>query len=190
MTAKTPTSTATLAGAAKGVACWLGQGARLGLDLLGSVPLPSAPRTGASCEIPPPCWAPQPLGSVTTRACPGTKSVVRLAVTNTDMVERTINVSTTGGTATATVAPAALKLGPLEEGVVVLSYDMPPDDTDGETRKLIVWVDGCQRHYLRWTIVSTCRVQDCCAEVAVDDGPDLVHHWYDHFYCQRDCFHD
>ena len=73
---------------------------------------------------------------------------------------------------------------------MVLSFDVPPTDANGQTRKLIVWVDGCQRHYLRWTIVSTCTAQDCCAEVAVDDGPDLVHHWYDHFYCQRDCVHD
>ena len=190
MTAKTPTSSASLSDAAKGVACWLGQGARLGLDLLGSVQLPSAPRTGSSCEIPPPCWAPQPLGSVTTRTCPGSKSVVRLVVTNSDMVKRTINVTTTGAGAAPTIEPAAISLDPFEEGDVVLSFDVPPTDASGQTRKLIVWVDGCQRHYLRWTIVSTCTAQDCCAEIAVDDGPDLVHHWYDHFYCQRDCVHD
>jgi hypothetical protein len=73
---------------------------------------------------------------------------------------------------------------------VVLSFEVPATDSDGHTRKLIVWIDGCQRHYLRWTIVSTCAAQDCCAEVAVEDGPDLIHHWYDHFYCQRDCVHD
>jgi hypothetical protein len=185
MTGKAPRATPTLADAAKGVVVWLGQGARLGLDLLGSVQLPSAPRTEGSCEIPPPCWAPQPLGAVTTRACPGTKAVVRLDVTNTDMVGRTIKVTTTGGS--ATIAPPALALGPLEEGVVVLSFDIPATDTEGQTRKLIVWVDGCQKHYIRWTIVSTCSAQDCCAEIAVLDGPDWIHHWYDHFYCQRDC---
>jgi hypothetical protein len=185
MTVKTSTASPTLADAAKGIAGWLGQGARVGMDLLGSVQLPSAPRTGGTCEIPPPCWAPQPLGTVTTRACPGTKAVVRLDIANTDMVGRTIDVKTTGGSATAT--PAALVLGPLEEGLVVVSYDVPPTDADGTTRKLIVWVDGCQRHYLRWTVVSTCQGQDCCAEVGVEDGPDLIHHWYDHFYCQRDC---
>ena len=36
MTAKTPTPSTSLSDAARGVACWLGQGARLGLDLLGS----------------------------------------------------------------------------------------------------------------------------------------------------------
>ena len=83
MTGKTSMPAPTGADAAKGILAWIGQGARLGIDLLGSVPLPSAPRTGTSCEIPPPCWAPQPLGAVTTRACPGTKAVVRLDVTNT-----------------------------------------------------------------------------------------------------------
>ena len=186
MTGKTSTPIPTLSDAAKGLADWIGEGARLGLDFLGSVPLPSAPRTGSSCEIPAPCWAPQPLGSVTTRACPGTQAVVRLDVTNTDMVGRSIDVTTSGGS--ATVAPGSLALGPLEEGVVVVSFDVPTTDGDGETRKLIVWIDGCQRHYLRWTIVSTCKTQDCCAEVTVEDGPDWVHHWYDHFYCERDCF--
>ena len=188
MTGKTSMPAPTGADAAKGILAWIGQGARLGIDLLGSVPLPSAPRTGTSCEIPPPCWAPQPLGAVTTRACPGTKAVVRLEVTNSDMVGRTIEVKTTG--ATAAVTPPALALGPLEEGLVVLSFEVPATDSDGDTRKLIVWIEGCQRHYLRWTIVSTCTAQDCCAEVAVEDGPDLIHHWYDHFYCQRDCVHD
>ncbi len=175
------------ADAAKSLVGWIGEGARLGLDLLRSVPLPSAPRTEARCEIPPPCWAPQPLGRVTTRACPGTKAVVRLDVTNTDTVARTIEVTATGGS--PAVAPPSLVLGPLEEGRVLLSFDVPATDSEGQARSLVVWVDGCQRHYLRWTIVSTCAVQDCCAERAVEDGPDLVHHWYDHFYCQRDCRH-
>jgi hypothetical protein len=178
-------ATPTLGDAARDVVGWLGQGARLGLDLLGSVPLPSVKRTAGSCDIPPPCWAPQPFGDVTTRACPGTKAVVRIDVTNTDIVGRTIKVTTTGGT--ATIDPPALPLGPLEEGVVVLSFDVPPTDTDGQTRKLIVWVDGCQKHYLRWTVVSTCSAQDCCVDAAVSDGPDWIHHWYDHFYCERDC---
>ena len=42
MTAKTPTPSASLSDAARGVACWLGQGARLGLDLL--VPFSCPPR--------------------------------------------------------------------------------------------------------------------------------------------------
>jgi hypothetical protein len=26
-----------------------------------------------------------------------------------------------------------------------------------------------------------------CPEVEVDDCPDNIHHWYDHFYCERGC---
>ena len=26
-----------------------------------------------------------------------------------------------------------------------------------------------------------------CHEVRVSDGPDHVHHWHDHFYCNRPC---
>jgi hypothetical protein len=31
------------------------------------------------------------------------------------------------------------------------------------------------------------RQQACCREVAVDDNPDYVLHWYDHFYLPRAC---
>jgi hypothetical protein len=24
-------------------------------------------------------------------------------------------------------------------------------------------------------------------EVEIEDCPDLIHHWYDHFYCERPC---
>jgi hypothetical protein len=185
MTGKTPQAGPTFARAARGLAGWLGEGTRVGRDLLGSVQLPSLPRTGSSCEVPPPCWAPQPLGAVTARACPGTKAVVRLDITNTDAITRTITVSVTGGA--ATITPPSLDLGPLEEGLVVLSFDVPPTDTEGLTRKLLVWVDGCQRHYLRWTVVSTCSGQECCVELPVEDGADPIHHWYDHFYCQHGC---
>jgi hypothetical protein len=26
-----------------------------------------------------------------------------------------------------------------------------------------------------------------CNEVEINDCPDMIHHWYDHFYCHRHC---
>ncbi len=63
-----------------------------------------------------------------------------------------------------------------------------PENTDSGTRyESILWVDGCNQHYLRWTVIVGSTSFDSCHEVRVDDCPDYRHHWYDHFYCARPC---
>src|SRR5262245_36011443 len=105
---------ATLADAAKAVGEMIAPSARRGLDLLGSIRLPSR-GSGCCCEIPPPCWAPQPLGDVTTDACPGDKAVLRLTITNCGLTPRTIKVTATNKA--VQIAPASLTLGPMEDGL-------------------------------------------------------------------------
>lgn len=175
----------TLADAAKAVGDLLAPGAKRGMELLGSIALPS-PKCGCGCEIPPPCWEPQPLGEFTSEACPGSKGLLRITITNCGMSGRTIKVSATN--AVVKVAPVSLTLGPLEEGVVMLSIDMPAGALKGQTQKSLVWIHGCKTHYLRWTVVVAEKGADCGpTDVEVEDCPDPVHHWYDHFYCQRPC---
>jgi hypothetical protein len=102
------------------------------------------------------------------------------------MTKRTIKVA--GTNAAVKAEPASLALGPLEEGVVTLSLAVPAGATKGQTQKSLVWVHGCKDHYFRWTVVAVEAGVVCCAgEVDVEDCPDLIHHWYDHFYCQRPC---
>ena len=175
----------TLADAAKAVGGLIAPGAKLGMKLLGSIRVPTR-SCGCSCEIPPPCWVPQPLGEFTTEACPGNSGVLRLTITNCGMASRTIKVSATN--AAVTVAPASLTLGPLEDGLVVLSLDVPAAASKGQTQRSIVWIHGCKTYYLRWTVVVAASGSSCCAtDVELEDCPDLIHHWYDHFYCQRPC---
>lgn len=178
---------ATLADAAKAVGGLLGPAAKTGLDLLGSVKLPSlGSSSGCGCEIPPPCWMPQPLGEHTSDACPGSKAVLTLMITNCGIEGRTIKVVATNKA--VQVAPASLGLGPLEEGVVTLSLEVPAGATKGQTQKSLVWIHGCKEHYLRWTVeVAASGVMCSATEVEVEDCPDLIHHWYDHFYCERPC---
>jgi hypothetical protein len=175
----------TLADVATSLARMLAPGAKAGLELLGSVSLPS--RTGCGCEIPPPCWVPQPLGDRTTEACAGSKAVLRLHITNCGFKGRTIQVAATNKA--VKVAPASLALGPLEDGVVVLSLDVPEGATQGQTQKTLVFVRGCKDHYLRWTVEVAGPSASCSTDLELEDCPDLVHHWYDHFYCQRPCLH-
>ena len=175
----------TLADAAKAVGGLIAPGAKLGMKLLGSIRVPTR-SCGCSCEIPPPCWVPQPLGEFTTEACPGNSGVLRLTITNCGMASRTIKVSATNAAVTA--APASLTLGPMEDGLVVLSLGVPGAASKGQTQRSIVWIHGCKTYYLRWTVVVAASGSSCCAtDVGLEDCPDLIHHWYDHFYCQRPC---
>ena len=175
---------ATLADALKAIGDAMAPGAKLGLGLLESIRLPT--RTGCSCEIPPPCWVPQPLGDVETEACPGNNAVVRITITNCGTAGRKITVTATN--AAVKVAPASLTLGPLEEGLVTLTLPVPAGATKGQTQKSLVRIHGCRDYYFRWTVVAAEAGVSCAAgEVELEDCPDLIHHWYDHFYCERPC---
>jgi len=143
---------------------------------------------GCGCQIPPPCWAPQSLGEVTSHVCPGAAATIRLRITNCGPVQRAVKIEAVGKTAGVTVTPAGLTIGPMERAVVVASVNVPADAPSGQEQEILLWVRGCQNHYLRWTVNVAARGISCCHEVEVSDCPDLVHHWYDHFYCGRQCF--
>jgi hypothetical protein len=181
------TSPLSMADAARAVGDLLGQGTKLGLGLLESVRLPLPSRSGCSCEIPPPCWAPQPIGDVTTRACAGSKAILRIHIANCGVPARKITVD--AADKAVKVTPAAVTIDPFEEETVVVLRDVPVDAADGTKEKAVVWVHGCRLHYLRWTVEVAGKSASCHSDVDVEDCPDLVHHWYDHFYCERPCPH-
>jgi hypothetical protein len=146
-----------------------------------------APSRGA-CAIPPPCWMPQPLGECTSHVSPCRTACVRLVVTNCDRVRRTIAVEAAGaGAARVTVSPSSLALGPQERATVSACVAVPDDAKLGERIETLLWVRGCREHYLRWTVSVGTAGLSSCHEVEVCDCPDLLHHWYDHFYCARPC---
>lgn len=140
-----------------------------------------------TCEVPPPCWEPQPLGQVTSFVAPGGQATVRFRVTNCGFVGRTISFDANKSIFDVTFSPSSLVLGPLERGVVSASLKMPAEAKPGAEQELILIVRGCKIYYLRWVIkVADCGV-NMCNEVEVNDCPDMIHHWYDHFYCHRHC---
>lgn len=178
-----------------------GTAMRAGQDLLGAMLRPSmgmltdqlssaraaaAKASGCSCEIPEPCWMPKRLPEVTSHACPGSRAKVRLRVTNCGMDKRTITVTVQGsGAASVTVKPKSLTIDPFDTGEFTAAVKVPDDDA--ELVRAQLWVHGCRDHVLPWQVT----VSDCgCGalhEIDIEDCPDLVHHWYDHFYCQRSC---
>lgn len=81
--------------------------------------------------------------------------------------------------------PDALTLGLWERGTVIASLAIPAKAGVGEEREGLIWVRGDRDHVLRWTVRVTAHAGNCCHQVDVADCPDLVHHWYVHFYCER-----
>lgn len=182
-------STVSLGDAAKAFGDLIGQGTKVGLGLLDSIKFPLPTRSCAcTCEIPAPCWEPQRIDDVTTKACPGNKAVLRLLIENCGAEARSITVDATDKS--ITVSPASVSVAPYEEELVLVSLEVPAAATEGEQHRTVVWVRGCYVHYLRWTVEVSCKGTNCCDDVAVSDCPDLVHHWYDHFYCERPCPHE
>jgi hypothetical protein len=142
------------------------------------------PKMDACCNIPPACWMPKGLGEVTSHVCPGGTATLRLCVTNCGLGTQTI---TAKGDPVATVDPASIQLRPMQRGCLTVSYTVPPSSNDCQPIEILVWLHGCKSYYLRWTVQTSHRGCECCHEIEVEDCPDLIHHWYDHFYCQRSC---
>lgn len=176
------------------------QGTRLALSLLGSLGTNSAQvfsavldsssgrrRRGRSCDIPPPCWMPQPAGEVHSQACPGAAATIRLGITNDSMNTRKVSIFTTRAVPGLSISAASLTLDPMERGIAVVSFEVPAAAKECDETEILLWIKGCRIHYLRWRISAESSCAGACTTVEICDGPDLVHHWYDHFYCPRGC---
>jgi hypothetical protein len=168
-----------------------GSTGQLGHTLQRLVPLRLPHRVSCSCEIPPPCWMPRAAGEVTSFVCGGATASVQIQVSNCGAVARTFTFdATTGGQGPATTFnPPQLTLGPMQRGTVSASVSMPANAADARA-DVVLWIRGCNVHFVRWCIRTTSRGGTCCHEVEIEDCPDYVHHWYDHFYCQRPCLAD
>lgn len=151
-------------------------------------PLELLPRGACSCEIPPPCWLPRQLPPVTSHVCAGGRATLRIRVTNCSAEQTTVRLEVKGEAAKAVeLSPAAISLGPLERGVLTASLPTDSKEGAGPEHELLVWIRGCLDHAVRWTVRTSSRGGSATHELAVEDCPDYLHHWYDHFYCARPC---
>jgi hypothetical protein len=135
-------------------------------------------------EIPPPCWYPISAGVRHTYACPDVSATVEMRVANCGPTSRVIRAESADG---VSLKPAKLTLAPMEHGHVTASFKVPADAELGDEYERLVWIRGCQSHYVRWRIVAASKDVDLCHELEVEDRPDYLHHWYDHFYCSHPC---
>ncbi len=189
----------------KALASIFERGANVGFEFLeslaGSAPKAfdglidwASARPGAAasccCEIPPPCWMPKPLGEVASFGRAGNLASVTFAIENCSMAVRKISVHTTSVVTGLTFSANELTLGPMERGEIEVTYSIPSTLTEEPGTEILLWVRGCKLHFLRWTIELSPLGGDTSYELNVKDCPDLVHHWYDHFYCPRPCLPD
>ena len=167
---------------------------------LGQVRDMDMPTIGSGCEIPEPCWMPKSLGEVTCQLCGDGTGTINLIVTNEDFRSHDYLLQADGEAATAVHFPlTSFTLGPKERRCVPVTIkNVPRDGRDDKIQddpccpcpcpEALIWVRGCNDHYLRVEICDG-KEDNCCHTVAVDDRHDYVVHWYDHFYCaQKPCF--
>jgi hypothetical protein len=140
-----------------------------------------------NCRIPPPCWEPQPLGTFTSRACPGSDASIRIRVMNCGSSPRTVKIEPSAASKGLSIKPGQLALGPMERGYAMVTFAMAPEAAEGEVSEFLVWVRGCHEYFFRWRVRVGRRCGVSCPEVDVEDCPDNIHHWYDHFYCEHGC---
>jgi hypothetical protein len=145
---------------------------------------------GRCCEIPPPCWMPRPLCEVVSYGKAGNAASITFAITNDSMTTRAISISTTTSLTGLTFSAHQLILGPMGRGRLEVTYTIPATLTPAPGTEILLWIQGCKLYFLRWTIKAGPISGDTNYEVCVNDGPEYLHHWYDHFYCPRPCLTD
>ena len=146
-------------------------------------------RPRASCEIPPACWMPKSLGELRSIACIGGSATLRIRVTNCLPRSSAVRVTFGRSDTKASVTPPSATLGPMERAWFTATVPLSADAPRGQQHELLLWVLGCNAHYLRWTVEACDGSSSSCHEVEVEDCTDQRHHWYDHFYCERRCMH-
>jgi hypothetical protein len=142
----------------------------------------------STCAIPPACWLPQSLGELRSVACPGGTVSISVCVTNCQPRSSQISVDFAPSELQLTVEPASATLGPMERQRFAAALTVPADASKGQCFEALLWVRGCKEHYLRWQVqVGGNAACASCHEIEVQDCADTVHHWYDHYYCDRAC---
>ena len=146
------------------------------------------PRISGGCEIPPPCWEPRPVGNCSLLLPPGATGTVRVHVDNCGWSRQVVRITAGGWLAGwLTFDPTTLVIGPQERATFRVSVRVPDGAKPGASVAGPLLIRGCLDHAAHLTVrVAECSQPPCC-DLIVQDCPDHIHHWYDHFYCFRPC---
>ncbi|MEP7347781.1 MAG: hypothetical protein ABI877_21100 [Gemmatimonadaceae bacterium] len=144
--------------------------------------------SSCGCEIPPPCWEPQPAGTCCLELTPGGSATIRVHVSNCGWNRQLVSITALGKIAGwMSFSPTTLILDPIERATILVTVHLPNGLNPGDRLSGPIIIRGCRDHYARVEVtVADCAGKNTC-DVVVDDCPDNIHHWYDHFYCPRPC---
>jgi hypothetical protein len=147
----------------------------------------ASPGGDCACHIPPPCWMPRMLREARSYGVVGDEASLTFVITNESLAARTIQVFTTTPMAGLSSTATTLTLAAMARGEVTLTYTIPAGTTANPGTEILLWIRGCRLHFLRWVVRLGTVSADTDQEVCVKDGPENLHHWYDHFYCAHPC---
>jgi hypothetical protein len=147
----------------------------------------AGPGRDCACHIPPPCWMPRILREVKSLGIVGDEASLTFTITNESMVSRTIQIFTTTPMTGLSPTSTTLTLAAMARGEVTVTYTIPTGTTADPGTEILLWIRGCRLHFLRWVVKLGTVSTDTDQEVHVKDGPENLHHWYDHFYCAHPC---
>lgn len=146
-----------------------------------------SPGGDCACHIPPPCWMPRILHEVVSYGVVGNKASLTFMITNESMTARSIQVFTTTPIPGLSLTSTTVSLAAMARTEVTMTYTIPAGTTSDPGTEILLWIRGCRLHFLRWVVKLGTLSADTDQEIRVKDGPENLHHWYDHFYCQHPC---
>jgi hypothetical protein len=144
-------------------------------------------RLGSSCEIPSPCWAPQYLGDFTCTVSPRESATFELQLENRTLETRPFKVGVAGYENVVVTPGPEVNVPALQRQTVRIAATIPQTAKVGESLDLTVVVIGCRIYYLHWNLRACAFGLNPHHRIVIKDGPDNIHHWYDHFYAVRPC---
>jgi hypothetical protein len=158
--------------------------ARMAATLAGSLARAGSP----GCAIPPPCWEPRPAGRCTLVLPPGCTGTIRIHLYNCDWTRRLVGVTAPGKLAAwTTFDPTTQVVDPQSRVTFTVRVRVPDDAKPGQSLAGPILVRGCVDYFIRVDVVVAEEGGRSLCEVSIEDCPDHIHHWYDHFYCPRPC---
>lgn len=132
--------------------------------------------------IPEPCWYPLFAGAVWSSARPASKATLRLCIHNGGPTARKFGLTSDGA---VDFEPATLTVKPRQTAEATATFTVAADASEGDKELLQLRVRGCRAHDVDWRVKAAKHAKP--AELEIDDRPDYLHHWYDHFYYAHPC---
>jgi hypothetical protein len=154
------------------------------------------PKGSSCCDKPEPCWMPKQAAEICCELAVGDKGEICILISNDDFRKHTYDISAAGEHGgLVSLSATHFELGPKERRMVSASFTLPRRDENPNKNsccqlndyEVVLWVKGCQQHYISWYINAAEKTKDCCHEVCVSDSGYYDLNWYDHFHVLRPC---